>query len=101
MLGHQLNVSEYTTQELLEKVQLADSLFDQGTYLPTRPFPSPCSMTSSMTLPHPPPPLIPSLSVSSVGATRSDARLCLPRDGIQHARGQSARDESGRGHLRH
>ena len=28
--GHQLNVNEYTTQELLEKVQLADSLFDQG-----------------------------------------------------------------------
>ncbi|KAH9957935.1 Nse4 C-terminal-domain-containing protein [Russula dissimulans] len=27
--GHQLNVNEYTTQELLEKVQLADSLFDQ------------------------------------------------------------------------
>jgi hypothetical protein len=30
LLGHQLNVNEYTTQELLEKVQLADSLFDQG-----------------------------------------------------------------------
>lgn len=29
-LGHQFNVKEYTTQELLEKVQLADSLFDQG-----------------------------------------------------------------------
>ncbi|KAF8482873.1 Nse4 C-terminal-domain-containing protein [Russula ochroleuca] len=27
--GHQFNVNEYTTQELLEKVQLADSLFDQ------------------------------------------------------------------------
>lgn len=26
---HQFNVNEYTTQELLEKVQLADSLFDQ------------------------------------------------------------------------
>lgn len=95
MPGHQLNVSEYTTQELLEKVQLADSLFDQGTYLPTRPLPS------SMTLLYPPPPLIPSLSVSSVSATRSDARLCLPRDGVQHARGQGARDESGRGRLRH
>jgi len=32
--GHQLNVNGYTTQELLEKVQLADSLFDQGTHLP-------------------------------------------------------------------
>lgn len=31
--GHQHNVNEYTTQELLEKVQLADSLFDQGAYL--------------------------------------------------------------------
>ena len=29
-LGHQINANEYTTQELLEKVQLADSLFDQG-----------------------------------------------------------------------
>jgi len=29
VLGHQFNVNEYTTQELLEKVQLADSLFDQ------------------------------------------------------------------------
>ncbi|KAI0297137.1 Nse4 C-terminal-domain-containing protein [Russula brevipes] len=27
--GHQLNVNEYTTQELLEKVQQADTLFDQ------------------------------------------------------------------------
>ncbi|KAI0278475.1 Nse4 C-terminal-domain-containing protein [Russula aff. rugulosa BPL654] len=27
--GHQFNVNEYTTQELLERVQLADSLFDQ------------------------------------------------------------------------
>ncbi|KAH9978578.1 Nse4 C-terminal-domain-containing protein [Lactifluus volemus] len=27
--GHQHSVNEYTTQELLEKVQLADSLFDQ------------------------------------------------------------------------
>ncbi|KAH9040751.1 Nse4 C-terminal-domain-containing protein [Lactarius pseudohatsudake] len=27
--GHQINANEYTTQELLEKVQLADSLFDQ------------------------------------------------------------------------
>jgi len=46
--GHQFNVNGYTTLELLEKVQLADSLFDQGTVIaiahlsvmnPSRPFP--------------------------------------------------------------
>jgi hypothetical protein len=38
---------------------------------------------------------------SSVSSTRSDARLGLPPDRIQHARGQSARDESRHGRLRH
>jgi hypothetical protein len=89
-LGHQFNVNEYTTQELLEKVQLADSLFDQG----NRISPHRAYITSSMNHPVP-------ASASSVSSTRSDARLCLSPDRVQHARRQSARDESRRGRLRH
>lgn len=88
--GHQLNVNEYTTQELLEKVQLADSLFDQGNPIsPHRAYHHLLNMNPVAAF-H-----------SSVSSTRSDARLGLPPDRIQHARGQSARDESRRGRLRH
>ena len=98
--GHQLNVNEYTTQELLEKVHLADSLFDQGNL--TYPSSSRPSLSLMKRLTFAPPLLILCLRPPcSVSATGSDARLGLPRDGIQHARGQGARDESGRGRLRH
>ena len=103
LLGNQLNVNEYTTQELLEKVQLADSLFDQGKkrkcsprpyvyhlYAPTRY----TSMTQKLLFAL-------ALAFPSIGPAGSDARLCLPRDCVQHARSQSPRDESRRWRVRH
>jgi hypothetical protein len=87
-LGHQFNVNEYTTQELLEKVQLADSLFDQGKIV----FPSPNPTHSSpLTNDSSPPPL----PVSAPQEATLDSAFLLTASNMHAAKARAMKAGAG------